>query len=448
MTVREAPPRSDDGSLLARDWVLIAAIALLPSLFSIWAIPLGAAVPDPSCAPDEAAHMQQVAALARGDTSAWPARDSRMSMHLQTPYLPHLAALAAARAGADPAWAYRFPLVKEVYRGFPVTRLASVALGVLGVLALAAAVATATGSRDAGRFAGLVAALFPQRFFISSYVNGDAATFAAGALLVLALARWRDRGESAVGLPLVGIACGAVLLAKPNGYVLLPPTALWLAWSALRGAREEHPRALPLRDLVRAALIAVAIATPVLVWNGVRLGSLDVLGIGAYRSYLASDAWHGAAGMTLPENAPWVFARALARSSFMKFGNMSLAIPSPLYAVWLVSLPAGLLLAARRLHDAPASTWRAAAWIGGVAAFAFAAAVYECFWVDFSPQGRYVLLPVVILTLVSWLGWTSEGDRVLRRRVLVGYLAVVALWSLALLVVMPCGAHVALPASP
>jgi 4-amino-4-deoxy-L-arabinose transferase-like glycosyltransferase len=427
--------RGVEAALRAPDWVLLAVLALLPSLVSVWSIPLGAALLDASCAPDESAHMEQVAALFDGRTGVWPERPSRMSMYLPTPYAPHLSGLAVARAGADAPWMYRLPLTDETYRGYPLARLGSVVLGTLAVLALAAATAAATGSRDAGRFAGVIAALYPQRFFVASYVNNDVGTFAAGAFLALALARWLRDGEGTFGLPLVGVACGAVLLAKPSGYVLLPPTACWVAWAVIHGR-------VPMREVARAGLIAIAIATPLLVWNAVRNGGLDPLGIGTYRRFVASDDWHG---LVLPEHAPFLFLRALARSSFMKFSNMSLAIPGWLYAPWLVSVPIGLWLGLRRLGGAPASARRAMAWIASTAVLGLAAMVYECFWIDFSPQGRYVLLPIVILTLAAWLAATSGGDRVARRRWAIGYLAVVALWSLWLLIEAPCGPGIALP---
>jgi 4-amino-4-deoxy-L-arabinose transferase-like glycosyltransferase len=427
--------RGGEAALRAPDWVLLAVLALLPSLVSIWAIPLGAALPHASCAPDEGAHMQHLAALFDGRTGVWPEQPSRMSMYLPTPYAPHLVGLGVARAGADAPWMYRLPLADQTFRGYPLARLGSVLLGAFAVLALAAAASAATGSRDAGRFAGVVAALYPQRFFIASYVNNDAGTFAAGALLVLALARWLRDGEGSRGLMLVGAACGTVLLGKPSGYVLLPPTACWLVWAALRGR-------VPFREVARAAVLASAIAAPLLVWNAIRNGGLDPLGVGTYRRFVASSDWHG---LVLPEHAPYVFVRALARSSFMKFSNMSLAIPAWLYAPWLVSVPIGLWLGSRWLRDAPASARRASAWIASVAVLAFAAMVYECFWIDFSPQGRYVLLPVVLLTLAAWLAATSGGDRAARRRWAIGYLAVVALWSLWLLVEVPCGPGISLP---
>jgi hypothetical protein len=75
--------------------------------------------------------------------------------------------------------------------------------------------------------------------------------------------------------------------------------------------------------------------------------------------------------------------------------------------------------------------------------------IYECFWIDFSPQGRYVLLPIVTLTAVAWVGPLAGGTPRARlwTGLAIGYLRLAAGWSLWLLVRWPCGPDVALPGS-
>jgi hypothetical protein len=440
MAVREPRRSTEAGPLLKpRELAGIGLLALVPSLIAAWAIPLGAGLPDRSCAPDEGAHMTYVNDLAGGRFATWPEIDSRMSMYLPSHYAAQVGGLVLARAGLDRPWQYRLPVLDERDRGFPLARAGSSALGALAVTALAAAAAHVTGSRAAGIAAGIVGALYPQRFFVAGYVNNDVATFAAGALLVLALARWLAAGEADRGVTFVGAASGAVLLAKASGYVLLPPTAAWLLWARLHGRAST-------RALLRGAIVSLAIAAPVLLWNALRTGG-DPLGIALYHRFLASPAWRADGAYALPDDAALVFARALTRSSFMKFSNMSLALPVWLYLPWLASVPIGLGWAVARVRGATPAARRAASWVGAVAALALAAMVYECFWVDFSPQGRYVLLPVVILTAAAWIApsLSGSGRGPLWTRLALAYLVVAAVWALWLLVQWPCGPEVTLP---
>ncbi len=428
------------GALRPRDLLLVGLLALAPSLAGAWLIPLGAGTPDPSCAPDEGAHMDYAAALAEGRWQPWP--ESRMAMFPPSEYALQAAALALARAGADPAWAYRLPLRAPCYRGFPLARVASVLYGGAAVVALAAAAAAATGSRAQGVGAGLVAALHPQRFFVSSHVNAEAPALAAGALLVLALARWSSRGEGERGLTAVGAASGLVAINKLTGFAALPPTALWIGWAVARG------RARPVAA-ARAAAAALALAAPVLAWNAVRNGG-DPLGLAAIRRFLESPAWHGAGGLVLPEHALWVFFRTLARSSFMKFSNMSLALPLPLYLPWLLLVPLGLGSAVLSLGRSSGVARRSAGWVGATAVLSLAACLWHSFRYDFSPQGRYVLLPVVLLTVAAALSPPPRPAWLCRawRPAVLAFFAIAAMASLWLLWAWPCGPGVRLPEGP
>ncbi|MEO2167241.1 MAG: glycosyltransferase family 39 protein [bacterium] len=413
----------------------LVLLAALPSLVAAWLIPLGRSSVDLSCAPDETAHMEYVVALADGQFAAWPDNSLRMSMYPPSQYAAQVAGLLAARAGGDAAWQYRDLAQVGSFRGFPLARLGSVVLGIVGVLALVGAALRLTDSPALAGVVGLVAALYPQRFFIDAYVNADALTFTAGALLVLALAEWFREGEAERGLLMVGAAAGVVLLGKPNGYALLPATGLWVAWAALQGR-------LRWRRAILAAVSAAALAAPVLLWNAQRNGGFDMLGVGAYRDSTMSSLW-AEPGLVLPGNPVWIFARALTRSAFMKFGNMNLALPVWLYLGWILALPVGLMVAFRSLLRAPAPAQRAFAWLAVSTAISLSLLLYQSFTIHFAPQGRYMLLPVVLLTLVAVVAPSMAGVRASRLwiRGWIVYLTLVAVWSLGLLAAMPCGPH-------
>src|SRR5262249_9361987 len=154
------------------------------------------------------------------------------------------------------------------------------ALGVIAVAALMGAAERWSGSREIGLAAGLGAALYPQLAFVTAYINGDAMTFAAEALLVAALAAWARRGEGNAGLTAVGGAAGLVVLAKPYAYSALLPTAAWIGWAAAR-------RRIALAALLRSALLGAAIAAPILAWNAWRTGG-DPLGLARYGAFIAA----------------------------------------------------------------------------------------------------------------------------------------------------------------
>ncbi len=422
--------------LSRRRQTAVAGVALVLGLAVSWLVPLGAATPDPSCAPDELAHFTYISALADGRFGSWPEVDSRMAMFTPGQYALQAAGLKLARAGMDDAAWYRSPPRDRRLWGFPGARLGSVLLGVLAVICLADAATTVTGSQDLGAAAGLVAALYPQRFFVSGYLNNDVFTFACGALLLAAVVRWAGAGERDSGLIAVAVACGLLATAKPSGYALLPPTLIWVGWAAAR-------RRISRRAAVSAGLASAALALPMLGWNAIRNGG-DALGVSVYKAFVASDSWRGSPELVLPANPVWVFMRSLSSSSFMKLGNQSVGLPALLYLPWLLLLSVGLGVAVARARGGEPKTLRLAAWLAAGAGLSFAALLYQCFLVDFAPQGRYVLLPIVVLTLVALWG-INEGLGHRWRQLTLVYFAIVALWSLILLWQQPCGPGVVLP---
>jgi hypothetical protein len=412
-----------------RDLVLLVTLAVTLRLFAAWAIPLGFGASF-NCAPDEAGHFWAAHELALGHGATWPESLSIYSAYVPAPYLAHAAAFALL-GRFDRPWLYRMPLEAERVRGYPLVRLGSILLGAVAVVALALAAATWTESRAAGITAGAVTALYPQLVFVDAYTNGDAYTVAAGALLALALARWARAGETNAGLGAVAAALGAVLLGKPNGYAFVVPTVCWMAWAVTR-------RRVRGATLGRALAIVLAVAGPMLAWNAVRNAG-DVLGLARYRHFLAGP-YRPAAIATVPD-ALATFARLLATSAFGRFANMSLPLDTPLLVVALLLLVVGTAAALARLRDADGPTIRGALWLATTVALGLALVAYNCWRVDFQPQGRYLLLEAVLLTIVA--AWAPRGSaRPLWRAwpaLYVAFLAVAALETELLLLAHPCG---------
>ena len=222
-------------------------------------------------------------------------------------------------------------------------------------------------------------------------MNGDAMTVAAGAALVLALTRWVRAGEGRRGIAAIGAAAGLVVLGRVNGYPVLVPTLAWVVWALRR-------RTLPVSDAARAAAIAVAVSAPMLAWNAIRNRG-DPLGLSNYRRYMA-EQWHVTAP---PPDGVGAFASAFGRSSFGLFRNMDLPLPPAFYSVALAMLIVGVALAAWRAAHAGATGRAAAAWLAAAVAASVGLVVHYSWFVDFAPEGRYSLLPTLVLVIVTVL---------------------------------------------
>lgn len=387
------------------DLVLVGLVALALRLAMAWTIPLASGSPDVNCAPDERAHFLFTRALSEGRAPTWPDQtDSIYGAFLPTPYLAQAAALAVV-GPADGLG--RFAPAEGWARGYQSARIGSALVGALACLALALAAGAWTASRGAALATGLVAALYPQFVFLGAYTNADVFTLCAGALHAWAVARWARRGEGTEGLVAVGVTVGLVILGKMSGYFLLPVTGLWVLWAGARGR-------LTARTLGLAAAAAVALAGPFLAWNALRNGG-DVLGLRRYHQFLA-EVWHRHDGRLEPRAWP-LFRWYLSRSSFGTFRNMDLYMPTRFFLVGRALLAIGLAAGAARLAWADGTTRRGALWLAGLVAANVALVAYNCWFVDFSPQGRYVLLSVLLLASVAvwsptgWLGSTGWQGR-------------------------------------
>jgi len=375
-----------NGRLRRIDLLAISLAALLPRLFLSWTIPLAGGLEDPNCAPDEAQHFVVVRALARGHVPSFSEIAVPYAAYPPTNYAVQALCLAALTHLPCPG---RFPARDPAIGGYFFARLGSVILGMISALLLACAASGWDGTRRTGLAAGLVVAWWPQSAFLGSYVNGDIMTVTAGAGLALSLAHWVRAGEKETGLAAVGIASGLVLLGKPYGYCLLPPAALWIASRLWRCS-------LTIGPLLRSTSLAVLIAGPVLLWNGIRNGG-DPLGTRTFTRFLTMVPWPN--GRPVPNIHG--FIEWFGKSSFGVFRNGNLQMPRPYYLLAAALVLAGLAMAWLRVDWARPGTRRAALWLGASLAINLALIVYMSWFVDFQPQGRYAMLSVLLVAIVS-----------------------------------------------
>lgn len=413
-------------SILRAVWP-IALAALVLRAFVAWTLPLDASDAVRECAPDERGHLQVIQRLASGRLFT-TAPDPRSSYEAfpPVPYLPHAAFLLLAGAGSTDRLA-RFPPRSEAGAGVLAARAGSVALGVLTVVLLALAAHAWTGDVAAACWTALVAALYPQLVFIGGYANADAYTITAGAFVVFALARWARAGEGAVGLDLLAVGLAFVVLGKPSGHFLLVTTAIWIAAAARAGRLDGRAPA-------RSAVIAIAVAGPWLTWNAWRTGG-DVLGLRHYAAWLASLRHPFTPGIEIP-NAPRLFVEWLSFSSFAVFRNLDVYLPTPFYLVALTMLVGGLAIAASGPRRTTATDRRGVAWLVASVAANLALVAYNCWFVGFSPQGRYVLLMVLLVTAIACTAPATNdafGPRRIWAAVYGAFLALAALWSVAVI---------------
>lgn len=407
-----------------RSLIAIALVAFVVRAFVAIAVPIGVRPELANCAPDESQHFVAVAALASGRPTSWKEAHVPYAAYLPTNYVAQAGVLALARAlgiHAQPC-ARHGRSAPELAQVVP-ARFGSVLLGVIACLLLALAATEWTGSADAGIFAGIFVALFPQFAFISGYVNGDAMTFAAGAGFLWALARWARRGEGSTALPGLGLATALVVLAKPTNYFLLPTTAAWVGFAAAT-------RRIPPRALLRAAALAL-LSLPILIWNRIR-NEGDWIGTHAFADVLAQLP-NRALGHSTP-GAWHSFVTILGRSSFAVFGNLDVNLPDWVYLVAAVLLCAGLALGARQLREANGVELRAATWMAASAALNLSLIAYHAWYVDFQPQGRYAATSVAMVGIASALlprrrGWCAG--------VLI-FLSLAAVYMCVVLVERPC----------
>ena len=304
-------------------------------------------------------------------------------------------------------------------------RLGSVLAGVAAVVAGYAA-ARALWPASVGRALAVAAVLafYPQLVFLSSYLNADAYTIAANALLfwLLALAVRIKH----LTLPLavgIGGALGLVFLGRENGYAGFLLAGLALLPFAAEGHRYR-------RELLVAA--AVALAFPVLFYAQQQLayGSAFLPLLGGSGIAWVPPGWSVAdAFARLPLDGfdypvfhliwsnpkHWaIFGAWLVPSAFGVFGYMDVWLPFHWYALFVLMVGASVA-GWHRLSSLPASLsvggvdhrrWLLAGSIVAILTLA-AAVLRHNFSVIFQPQGRYLLPLAVPGAVWGVMGWYS-----------------------------------------
>jgi len=149
------------------------------------------------------------------------------------------------------------------------------------------------------------------------------------------------------------------------------------------------------------------VAIPWLGWNAIRTGG-DVLGVRLYARYMA-EVWHPQMLSQMPGGFR-LFVRMIVNSSIGVFGNMSLPLPWPLRTAIAASVLVGAPLAARQLFRDPAQ--RRAVWfLAGAILVSLSAELLKSLRFDFSPQGRYVLIPVLLVAAAAAAGLARRWPR-------------------------------------
>ncbi len=376
-------PPAMRGSLM-----LIAALALAVRLFALCAIPYARDAGDPNFAPDEQGHLIVVQALAHGQLLRWP--EETWTIYSVFPPSQDAAQAAMLRISEQLGLRDRFASFAPMHeegRGYLWARLGSAIASTLVCLLLALTVARVARDARAGLLAGLACALHPQLAFLGAYVNSDAVTICAGAALTLALARWKDLGESGRGLLAIGAACGGVLITKASGFFLLVPTALWIAWALI----EKRVRA---RELLAPIAILLVVAVPPLALNAHKLGG-DPLGLDAYARYLAT-VWKPKTWPQIPD-ALLQLVRLMPASVYGLFGNMSLRLPIWHYALFALLFLIGVACAIRLALRARDGARRELLWVIGAVVANLLLELHHLWFVDFQPQGRYILLSSLLV---------------------------------------------------
>ena len=286
-------------------------------------------------------------------------------------------------------------------------------------------------SRLAPAVAGASVALWPQVTFLGAYVNDDAFAVMSAAAFVGACAYCQSGPFDRRRAVALGLGIGLVGASKPYGLVLLPLGCLWFF-----GWRRSGPPQFNVtrsgRRLLLALAIAAALVVPWLVRNAI-LYEGDPTG----RRFLEREARAFVASLPpvvkshakllfldpperrlTPERFPTWMDISL-ESSWARFGWMNVRAPRRLVVAAFAVLAAGLI--GSMLARPP--------WWSSPSVFAFPgfvllliASIANSYWIDYQPQGRYLLAaaPALVLQIVG--GITAVRARVVRDILLVALL--------------------------
>lgn len=126
---------------------------------------------------------------------------------------------------------------------------------------------------------------------------------------------------------------------------------------------------------------------------GLRMGFSDPLGLRHFQDYMSSE-WLGAPGRGKPHSR--AASSGSSVSSVGDFRNMNLPLPGPLVAAIWAAMAWGAAAAYRRARESGPVALRAVRFFVACAALNLALVLFECWFVDLQPQGRYLLGNVLL----------------------------------------------------
>lgn len=232
-----------------------------------------------------------------------------------------------------------------------VTRLTSLGLGLLTILATYGLAVETTRSEAWSLLAAALVAFHPQFVFISSVVSNDAAAAALSATALWAAARMLRRGASTLDIVLAGVITGLAALSKTSALLVTPMLG---ATVALATIRDNDARAVRWRSTLATLGAFAAITAMVGGWWYLRNFTQYGTPLGLIRH--VDTPWgrpeRASLGQLLPE------LPIVARSFWAAYGWGHVMWPDPVYAgLWLGTAPL-LVLAVFRVSQASAKALR------------------------------------------------------------------------------------------
>ncbi len=385
-------------------------------------------------APDEPAHYNYVAQLARGvwpiiEASDWDRNFQPIGPDQRVEGVP-----AISYQDHQPPLFYALSVPVFVLSGGSLTalRLFTLAISLLGVLgSYACVLAVFPGRHALAALATTLYALLPQHVHLMSAYNNDALSEGLIALTLFQALRLirPDSEPSARERLMLGATAGLALLTKAQAYLALPVAGL-----ALLTAHWNAQRAWPLalRRLLLGLGVAFVIGAPLWARNIGIYGGADFLGLQA----------HDAAVIGQPTTAEWVaqfgaleVASRLVRTTFQsfwgQFGWMSVVNDRLYWVALLVTFASALayvlwFLGPRRaLSDAQNRQLTLLFVLLAMNLLAYA--WYNQKFVQH--QGRYLFMSLIPLSTAFALGWTHIARKI-RVPEPAAHLAALALFAL------------------
>jgi 4-amino-4-deoxy-L-arabinose transferase-like glycosyltransferase len=401
--------------------IVLAAYLVLGALFAL-RVPAWQA-------PDEPAHYNYAAALARGE---WPVIESSDWDSALVPIAPDARDVPFAKItyqDHQPPLFYALgaPVYAATNGSLTALRIWSLLIGAVGVAACYGVVITIFPAR-AGLAAAAAAAyaLLPQHTYILASYNNDALSEALLALTVLQSVRMMRAVPDRRAVLLLTLTVGAAMWTKAQAYLALPIGALAL-YMADRGA----PTAVRVRRAAGFVITAMLIAAPLWLRNISVYGGLDFLGLQAHNRAVAGQL---TAAELIGQVGAGEYLRQALQTTFQSywamFGWMSVLPGARIYqallALTFVSAAAFLWWWLRErgaLDDRQRSSMLllAALYALSLAAYVW----YNAQFVQF--QGRYLYPGLISVALGAALGWEKLAGRWSRRLWIVVLLVFVAL---------------------